>query len=141
MFSPKETQIYRFWNGEFDKEGKPIYAFCDPLEVQVRLETHDPNYQQSFKTLFDMVQISKNSDAAKEIVDLGRIMFDLKEPYDDPVLERVQGHTTFGVMSIVLEYISWMNDLKKSIEDTPTGVSVMEAQEEPLPTNVSLECG
>jgi hypothetical protein len=138
MFSPAETQIYRFWNGCW-KDGKPTFGFVDPLEVQIRLETHDPNYQQSFKTLFDLIQISKDADAAKEIVELGRIMFNLPEPYDDG--ERVQGCTTFGVMSVVLDYINWMNDLKKNIEDTPTGVSVMEAQEEPLPTNVSLECG
>jgi hypothetical protein len=139
MYSPAECQIYRYWDGTYNNDGLPTYKGIDPIEVQIRLEEHDPNYQQSFKTLFDMVQISKDADAAKEIVDLGRIMFGLSEGWDDGT--RWQGHTTMGVMSVVLDYINWMSDLKKNIEDTPTIVPPTEVQETTSVTNVSLDVG
>ncbi len=137
MYSEKETQIYRYWNGCW-KDGKPVFQFVDPIEVQIHLEEHDPDYQANFKTLFDLIQISKDANAAKEIVDLGRIMFALPEPFDDG--ERVQGLTTLGVMNVVLDYINWMSDLKKNIEDTPTSTPATESQENPT-TNVSLDSG
>jgi len=138
MFSEKETQIYRYWNG-CTKDGKQVFQFVDPVEVQINLEEHDPNYQSNFKTLFDLVQISKDADAAKEIVDLGRIMFKLPEPFDDG--ERVQGHTTLGVMRVVLDYINWMSDLKKNIDDTPTLLPLTGSEEEKLDMNVSVDSG
>jgi hypothetical protein len=46
-----------------------------------------------------------------------------------------------GVMSVVLDYINWMSDLKKNIEDTPTIVPPTEVQETTSVTNVSLDVG
>lgn len=137
MYSEKETHIYRFWNGCF-KDGKPVFQWVDPIEVQINLEEHDPNFATTIKTLFDLIQISNDANAAKDLVDLGRIMFKLPAAYDDG--ERVQGHTTEGVMNIISDYIIWIGDIKKNIEDTPILPLVTESVEDQT-TSVSVDSG
>ena len=73
------------------------------------------------------VQTSNDANAAKEIVDLGRAMFNLKEPKWDEKEEKVVGLTTLGVMRIVLDYINWVSELKKNGEDTVTSADVMDS--------------
>jgi hypothetical protein len=134
MFQPEETKIYSYWNGE-------KVAFVDPLEVQINLEANDPNFQSNFKTLFDLVQISKDAEAAKEIVKLGRVMFNLAEPRWDEKEQKVVGLTTLGVMRIVLDYINWVAEVKKNSEGTQTSADVTDPLESRSLTSASSECG
>lgn len=118
MFTEEDTQIYKYWDGE-------KYAYTDPIEIQINLEANDPDFKSNFKVLFDLVQISKDKDAAKEIVKLGRAMFNIKDPNESNGV----GLTSMGVMLIVMDFINWIDNLKKNIEDTPTSVLPTETQE------------
>jgi penicillin V acylase-like amidase (Ntn superfamily) len=133
LFKQEDTQIYSYWDGE-------RVAFVDPIEVQINLEANDPNFQSNFKTLFDLVQISKDAEAAKEIVRLGRVMFNLKEPAWNEKEEKVVGLTSLGVMRIVLDYINWISDLKKNIDDTQMSIVSTDAPPT-FPMNVSVDSG
>jgi hypothetical protein len=133
MFKAEEVKIYSYWDGE-------KVAWVDPIEVQINLEAQNPNFQADFKVLFDLVQISNDANAAKEIVRLGRIMFNLKEPRWDDEQQKVIGLTTLGVIRIVLDYINWLGDVKKNIEDMQISLPVMDSsQEEKLDMNVSVD--
>ena len=135
MFKQEDTHIYSYWNGE-------RVAWVDPVEVQINLEAHDPDFQKNFKVLFDLVQTSNDANAAKEIVDLGRAMFNLKEPKWDEKEEKVVGLTTLGVMRIVLDYINWVSELKKNGEDTVISSQSMDSpQESHVTTSVTVDSG
>jgi hypothetical protein len=130
IFTKEDTQIFAYYNGE-------KVAFCDPIEVQIRLEANNPDFQSNFKVLFDLVQLSKDAEAAKEIVKLGRLMFELPEPVWDEEKKVVVGLTTLGVIRVVMEYITWVGEQKKNIDDMPISLPVTETVADQLPTNVS----
>jgi hypothetical protein len=133
MFQPEEIAIYTYFDGV-------EVRWVDPIEVQINLESHDPDFAKNFKILFDLVQESHDADAAKEIVRLGRIMFKLPEPRWDAEQQKVVGLTTLGVMRVILDYINWSLELKKNIEDTPTSVPSTDSGQN-QPTNVSADSG
>ena len=133
MFTKDEVKIFKYWDGE-------KYRCVDPIEIQINLEGHE--FGENLEELFKAVQAG-DVKALKDVIDIGRVMFDLKEMEYDEENDKTTGTSSQGVISIMVDFISYMDDLKKNIDDMQTFVPSMDTQPKgvTLPTNASSECG
>ncbi len=128
MFKQEETEIYVYHNGE-------KVAWVDPIEIQIALEEFSPDWRQ----LFSAIQLN-DIEATKEVIRLSRLMFSLPDPHYDEAEQKVVGLTSQGAMNVLLDYVLWSENLKKSIDPMQTSLPPSESQDLSV-TNVSTESG
>jgi len=131
LYKKDEIKIFTYHNGT-------EYVAADPIDIQIKMEGHE--FGENIQELFDAMQ-QGDVKALKDVVDIGRVMFNIEKAKVDPETgELCSGLTSHGVMKVMSEFIVYMEELKKNIDDMQIGVPATESPET-LDTSASLECG
>ena len=115
LYHPKETLIYKFWDG-----GKVIHA--DPMVLYGRLMDKGPelaiDYSVSVSTMKDA------GDCRKKFLTKIRNIFNIKPPSEENPLDCSETLTEIGLENLLVHFMEFCETLKKNSQPSPIASTI-----------------